>query len=114
MRNNNPSQKEEPKEQSATKALSEVQSEIDETTESSKKLEDEFEDDAEGKTHRAKAENFWERLQDKIATANKPKKCGAEFDKLQAAFNAIVDEYSTVVEQQKQSDDETCKIAFIH
>merc|ERR1719174_2451594 len=111
-RNNNPSQKEEPKEQSATKALSEVQSEIDETTESSKKLEDEFEDDAEGKTHRAKAENFWERLQDKIATANKPKKCGAEFDKLQAAFNAIVDEYSSLPAKLKAKGVKRVSFAF--
>ena len=65
-RNNNPTQEEESTEQSASKALSEVQAELDETAESSKKLEDEFEDDAEGKAHRAKAENSWERLQDKV------------------------------------------------
>ena len=46
--------------------MSDVQSDIDETTESSKKLEDEFEDDTDGKAHRAKAENLWERLQDKV------------------------------------------------
>ena len=65
-RNNNPSQKEEPMEKVEDKQLAQVQTEIDEATESSKKLEDEFEDDAEGKAHRDKPASFLNQLKAKV------------------------------------------------
>ena len=48
------------------KQLAQVQTEIDEATESSKKLEDEFEDDAEGKAHRDKPASFLNQLKAKV------------------------------------------------
>jgi len=110
--NNNPSQKEEPKEQTEIKALSKVQSEIDETAESSKKLEDEFEDDAEGKAHRAKVDSLGQRLQDKISDANKPSKCGTQFDALKTAVNAIVEEYSNLPAKLKSQRVERVSLKF--
>jgi len=111
-RNNNPSQKEEPKEQTEIKELAEVQTEIDETVESSKKLENEFEDDDEGKAHRAKLANLGERLQDKISDANKPSKCGTEFDALKTAVNAIVQEYSNLPAKLKSQNVQRVSLKF--
>lgn len=48
------------------KQLAQVQTEIDEATESSKELEDEFEDDAEGKAHRDKSASFLNQLKAKV------------------------------------------------
>ena len=48
------------------KQLAQVQTEIDEATESSKELEDEFEDDAEGKAHRDKPASLLNQLKAKV------------------------------------------------
>merc|ERR1712226_941566 len=109
-RDNNPDKKPESEEETEVKELSDVQAEIDETAEGSKDLEDEFENDAEGKA--AKAKNLWERLEQKMSDMNKPKKCGAEFDALKAAFNAIVQEYTDLPSALKAKGVERVKIEF--
>jgi len=93
-RHNDPTLREQTSQETDTKQLGEVQGDLDKTAESSARLEDEFEDDEQGKAYRAKG--FLERLQDKIADANKPDKCGTEFDALKTAFNTIVEEYSSL------------------
>merc|ERR1712157_548097 len=75
-RDNTPDKQPESEEENEVKELSDVQAEIDETAEGSKDLENEFEDDTEGKAARAK--NLWERLEQKMSDMNKPKNCGAK------------------------------------
>merc|ERR1712003_467075 len=105
-----PDKQPESEEENEVKELSDVQAEIDETAEGSKDLENEFEDDTEGKAARAK--NLWERLEQKMSDMNKPKNCGAEFDALKAGFNAIVQEYKDLPSALKAKGVERVKMEF--
>merc|ERR1712176_750965 len=109
-RDNTPDKEPESEEENEVKELSDVQAEIDETAEGSKDLENEFEDDTEGKAARAK--NLWERLEQKMSDMNKPKNCGAEFDALKAGFNAIVQEYKDLPSALKAKGVERVKMEF--
>merc|ERR1712157_702152 len=109
-RDNTPDKEPESEEENEVKELSDVQAEIDETAEGSKDLENEFEDDTEGKAARAK--NLWERLEQKMSDMNKPKNCGTEFDALKAGFNAIVQEYKDLPSALKAKGVERVKMEF--
>jgi len=113
-RKNKPAEKQEPEAETETKSLAEVQVDVEETVAESERVEDEFEDDGEGKSYREKAENEEKRLKKKMTESFKPKnqQCHAAFEELRNSFNAVVDKYSNLPASLKARGVERVRFAF--